>query len=387
MLFGAGALAGLVMVEVLLWVVIVTPMWKVLPVVPPFVMRGVASPDALTASEHFAGNVFVWSAENRAKIHINSLGLRDRAITFVKPAGATRIALMGDSFVEALQVEQSDTFDDRAEEILRGMGQNVEVVNLAISGQIPLEQLVRLEEVGSKFDVDIVVVISRARDFTSGEMRQDTKWPGYVVGADGSLVRGETFKLSFARRNSENWKGKLLTGSLRYSNIVRMLNDKRTQSFFEILGLPRDSNPTVANECFPTELSKLHGLWVNHSPEEDWNATEKYFGEFSLQVEIIGARSVYALREIPIPAQGCETELILRHELVEAAESYVTARDIAFVDWDVALQNSEIIGNLGTRDITQLQGFGRKLGVGHYNFDGHSASAEVLIDSIRFALP
>jgi len=356
-------------------------------VVPPFVMRGVSSPTTWTASEHFAGNVFVWDAEHRAKIHINSLGLRDREMTVEKADGVTRIALMGNSFVEALQVEQSDTFDDRSEEIFRKSGREVEVVNLAISGQTAIEQLVRLEDVGVMFDSDIVVTITRALDFTSGEMRSDTKWPGYVAGPSGDLVRGDNFKLSFARRHANDWKGKALSGALRYSNIARMLNSAKGKSYRQILGLERTGAPGSVDACSAAEISELHELWVNHSSPENWAATQKYFQEYSSIVDELEAVPIYAFREIPIPAGSCVDQIVLRSELIQAAESYIVGLGIKFVDWDVALQDSDVLKVLGPTDITVLQGFGRELGVGHYNFDGHQASAEILTNSVQFALP
>src|SRR5215471_18886388 len=45
-----------------------------------------------------------WTKEGDAAVAINSLGMRDREVVVAKPAGTVRIALLGDSCTEALQV-------------------------------------------------------------------------------------------------------------------------------------------------------------------------------------------------------------------------------------------------------------------------------------------
>ena len=80
---------------------------------------------------------------------INSLGWRDRERTREKPAGAFRIAVLGDSFVEAFQVEQDSTFVARAERAFRRVHppafNNVEVMNFGRSGMSPTEESIVLE--------------------------------------------------------------------------------------------------------------------------------------------------------------------------------------------------------------------------------------------------
>ncbi len=48
--------------------------------------------------------------EGNAYVRINNAGLRDREHTKAKPPGVLRVAVLGDSFAEAMQVDQDRTF-------------------------------------------------------------------------------------------------------------------------------------------------------------------------------------------------------------------------------------------------------------------------------------
>lgn len=80
---------------------------------------------------------------------INSLGWRDRERTREKPAGTFRIAVLGDSYVEAFQVEADSTFVARAERAFQRVHppafNNVEVMNFGRSGMSPTEESIVLQ--------------------------------------------------------------------------------------------------------------------------------------------------------------------------------------------------------------------------------------------------
>src|SRR5581483_7943889 len=51
-----------------------------------------------------------WTKEGRAFVVINSDGMRDREHTIAKPPNTFRIAVLGDSYAEALQVSVQEAF-------------------------------------------------------------------------------------------------------------------------------------------------------------------------------------------------------------------------------------------------------------------------------------
>src|SRR5260370_6299010 len=87
--------------------------------------------------------------EGEAYVRINSDGLRDREHTKAKPSNTLRVAVLGDSYMAALQVPLEDTFCAQLERAMRECpnlnGRNVEVTTFGISGYGTSQELVPLD--------------------------------------------------------------------------------------------------------------------------------------------------------------------------------------------------------------------------------------------------
>lgn len=91
----------------------------------------------------------------------NSVGWSDIEREVEKPPGAFRIALLGDSFAEAHQVDREESIAYLTEQTLnaaRPGGQRAEVMNMAVSGQGTTEEFVGFRELGLLYRPDMVVV-------------------------------------------------------------------------------------------------------------------------------------------------------------------------------------------------------------------------------------
>lgn len=100
--------------------------------------------------------------EGRALIHINSHGMRDRSRQVTKPENTFRVALLGDSFVEALQMPLEETLGAQLEKKLAScaaFGQKqIEVLNFGVSGYGTVQELLQLKHRVSNFHPDLVIV-------------------------------------------------------------------------------------------------------------------------------------------------------------------------------------------------------------------------------------
>lgn len=92
-------------------------------------------------------------------IAIDSLGLRDVERRREKPPGTYRVALIGDSFIEAQQVPLDSSLSRRLERRLAGTaGRYVEVWNCGVSGYTTSQEWMYLRHVAAGFHPDLVVL-------------------------------------------------------------------------------------------------------------------------------------------------------------------------------------------------------------------------------------
>ncbi len=90
------------------------------------------------------------------RVAINSKGLRDVEHDYEAAAGAFRIVVLGDSFMEAYQVTLEESFPRRLERRLAE--RRVEVINLGVGGYGTTQQLLYLREEGLEYRPDLVLL-------------------------------------------------------------------------------------------------------------------------------------------------------------------------------------------------------------------------------------
>jgi hypothetical protein len=81
-------------------------------------MEEILQPDPIFGTVHIPNKKVVWRMEGFSSESFTSAGMRDNARSIAKPAGVRRIALLGDSAAEGLQVPLRDTFGQQMQNIL-----------------------------------------------------------------------------------------------------------------------------------------------------------------------------------------------------------------------------------------------------------------------------
>lgn len=141
-------------------------------------LLGVESPqfyayDAERGVRHRAGATGLYKGDGQSWVQINSAGLRSPEIGRAKPAGTLRIAVLGDSFAEALGVAQEQTFWSVMAQRLAACpavgGRRVEAVNFGVSGYGTSSEWITLQREGWAFDPDIVLLAF----FTGNDLRNN----------------------------------------------------------------------------------------------------------------------------------------------------------------------------------------------------------------------
>ncbi|MDB4638237.1 SGNH/GDSL hydrolase family protein, partial [bacterium] len=101
--------------------------------------------------------------ESGQLVHIqtNSLGFRDHEPAIPKPKGISRIAIIGDSYVDAIQVESEHRFSDILEQQLENetnRNNDWEVINFGVMSTGPLDQHLRYLHHIRQCEPDIVIL-------------------------------------------------------------------------------------------------------------------------------------------------------------------------------------------------------------------------------------
>lgn len=133
----------------------------------------------------------------QGEVSINRWGMRDRERTLEKPSGEFRIAMIGDSGVEAAQVKPDEVVNIRMERLLRDLGyNNVEVMDFAVEGIGTTQELLLYKEKVRQFHPDLVLTMFTANDVFNNSSTLQPKvygihdWysPYYDLAPDGTLV-------------------------------------------------------------------------------------------------------------------------------------------------------------------------------------------------------
>lgn len=104
----------------------------------------------------------IYTNEGRALVRISAAGMRDRLHPQEKPKGTYRVALLGDGYAEAMQVEYRDTFgfllEDKLARCSFRPGMQVEVMNFGVRGYRLPQMLEVLEKRARQYSPDLVLV-------------------------------------------------------------------------------------------------------------------------------------------------------------------------------------------------------------------------------------
>ena len=166
---------------------------------------------------------FVRRGQFDVPVAINSHGFRDREHGHAKPAGTTRVLLLGNSTVEALQVPFEKSITAVLEARLRQGGLNAEAINLGNSGFGTGREYLMLREHGLKYDPDVVLLFFVSNDLAHNSVRLEgiPYLPYPILAQDGSLARDSQNRPRFTRpalspRSRNSWSATIKEHSKGY---------------------------------------------------------------------------------------------------------------------------------------------------------------------------
>jgi hypothetical protein len=174
--------------------------------------------------------------EGEAWVHINSRGLRDEEHAVPKPAGELRIAFLGDSCTEAIQVPAEATFWALLEKELAAScpavaGRRVQSLNFGVSGYGTAQELLTLRHAVWDYQPDAVVLaFYSGNDVRNNErpLEQDPGRPYFTLGSSAALTLDDSFRETGGYRLRRSLPGRLLYGMFNRSRLMQLGKQGKT---------------------------------------------------------------------------------------------------------------------------------------------------------------
>jgi hypothetical protein len=333
-----------------------------------------------------------WTLEGLTYIKINSQGFRDREHPISKPSGTFRIAILGDSFVEAFQVPLEKAFssiiEQRVQQCPRAANRKVEVLSFGVSGFSTARELITLRKRVWQYSPDVVVLLFTPGNDIRDNSRSLNRYAGkplpYFVLHDGELVLDDSL---LAARN------RALTFRLQRSIAGRAFN--WLQSHSRILGLiyaVREAKGSLQQNVGAPRSFDEPGLddQIYRAPataewEDAWRVTETLLVKMRDEVEARGAKFIVVIGSAGIQVnpdakarQGFMTRLGVTSLFYpnDRIQSLGNSKDFTVVNLAPTLLE------YASKSGAYVHGAAATGGRGHWNEVGHRLAGELLSDQI-----
>jgi lysophospholipase L1-like esterase len=161
-------------------------------------------------------------------VEVNSVGFRDQEHTLGKPSGTCRIAILGDSFMEALQVPFESSTTHRLQKELQTSGLSSETMNFGVSGASTAREYLTMRSYALPYRPDLVVLFFVVNDFggNTRELKGLSYLPYPQTKPDGTLVVDEKGHPVFAPFYDQQSRFPALATWLRdYSKTYRLIRE------------------------------------------------------------------------------------------------------------------------------------------------------------------
>ena len=332
-----------------------------------------------------------WSQEGSAPVRTNSQGYRDTEWDLASKEGVLRIAVLGDSFTEALQVPLEKTWVNQLPtamaavpdcRLLKGFPKGAETLNFGVGGYGTGQSWLTWRKDAKRYKPQIVLhAVYFENDLRDNILsdRGSGMGPSFRV-LEGKLHQSNGFHDSSEYRFRTSWAGVVTGWILSWSRLGQLINK-----------LKNVTNSRAGRECestgctfFPLgpDGTKLYGEKPGDL-KQGWEVLRIILNTWKRQVNKTG--SLLIVTSVTTPAQMWPKP---RERQAEAMKHGL--------DW--FRPETEMAEMLGKDDIPYLplaeelqrqadteglvaHGFSKQRpgpGYGHWNQEGHSAAAVVL---------
>ena len=311
-----------------------------------------------------------WTREGNGQVRVNSAGFRGPEVSLAPPANGLRVAVLGDSFTEALQVDEQDSWVQQLQlrlngdprcALLSGHSAGAQLLNFGVGGYGTGQQLLTWRHQASRYKPDLVILaIYPGNDITDNEPEFRTDRPVFRLERDGQLSIDQSFREQPATRWRLSPPGQLVESAFNHSRLLQLLNEAKNR-----LAAQRTSSRSMPPTAPPSPPQ---------ASEEAWAITDALISQLNQDVRAQGAKllvvSTSSPEQVwPRPHQRPSRPFAQEQRLA----ALLAARRIPYLALGPILQRQADEQGL------TLHGFaGQAPGEGHWNPVGHRLAAAAI---------
>lgn len=329
--------------------------------------------------------------ESKVYIRVNRDGLRDREHSIEKPPNTLRVAVLGDSYAEALNVPMDKTFSAVMERQMSACGRlgnrKIEVMNFGVSGYGTTQEFLTLQRVW-KYRPDIILVAF----YTGNDMFNNYRALN-PVDADQApyfVFHGQQLALDDSFRNSPKFSETYmrlfdLRGDLQNRSRLLQLLFESAKDF-----KTRATSNNVERSAAALGVQDLEDMIYSDPSDvrmrEAWRVTEQILLLMRDEVRSHGA-------ELFVATLANRAQLIPDRDKAQAVRNRLGVDSLFYPDLRLrtfAEQNGMSVITLAPAMAEYAEahhaflngGHNVSLGTGHWNEDGHRLAGELMASEL-----
>ena len=328
--------------------------------------------DSLLGSKLKPFSEGLYTKEGKAYIKINSKGWRDTEHSEKKPPNTFRIAILGDSYAEAMQVDLNKTFWKIIEKKLNKKIKkpHIEVLNFGVSGYGTAQEYILLKNEVFKYNPDLIVLtITTGNDIrnNSKSLEPNKLRPFYIL-ENGKLKEDFSFKNSKAFKKKLNFPHKVWRFLLSHSKVFQLIN-----KFKHFLKYKKTKTNGLSAEIYKKPKNKE---WY-----EAWQITKMLIKKICDESSKKQIKCIVAILSNPIQVLPDKNK---RNEFFNKTNGYIFLPEDTLSSWCEknnikVICLAPILQKIADKNKIYFHGFkNTKLGEGHWNETGHKYAGEIL---------
>ena len=349
------------------------------------------TPDPVTGTSLRPGMEGWQRDEGKAYVRISRQGLRDREHAVDKPANTYRIAVLGDSYAEAMQVEMDHAFWALLPEKLKACGfapgKQIETLNFGVSGYGTSHELLMLQSRVWQYQPDMVLLAF----FPGNDVRNNSKALEGEKRPYFSLKDGKLYLDAAFRDDPEFQDKQRIAGQrawLQQARLYQLMRRVRAGNIAQHF----HNAPVAAALAAGTRLTEP-GLdeQVFHAPRDDkwreaWDITDHLVLATADETRAHGARFVLAVLSTPGSVYP-DAQLRVRYaQSLGVSSLFYPEERLARLGESHRFQVVTLaprMQQIADAKHVFLHGFpNTRPGFGHWNEAGHALGAELIAASL-----